>query len=260
MAVQHILGNTKTVTGEIKTVSERETATVAVEGEWSVISAISDVSEYVPAGMTVKDRRISGSGGFAKLEIVCVNYGTDTIETAPTRITWRIDMAEVTLPLQCHPEINSARGECEKWLATSPLDRYDDNGDPQWVDSDGNPHAITDERTKKFIRAYNKGIETYLQFYPVVEKISYYKRLPGGTMSENSTTGGTVSKFSDNLGKWNSPGITLNGYGADGYFKSGDSFVQNPDTMWQRTEQWTWTPEGSSSDVAWIYANANDND
>ena len=64
-----------------------------------------------------------------------------------------------------------------------------------------------------YIHAYNIGIETYNDYYPVIQKISYYKRLPGVGMSGKSVTTGKVTQFSNNIGKWNTPGVTLYGFG-----------------------------------------------
>ena len=104
--------------------------------------------------------------------------------------------------------------------------------------------------------AYEKGIETYVRHFPVIEKISYYKTLPGCSMSGNSTTSGTLSQFAGDIDKWSVPDVKLSGFENTGWFKSGDNYEQGNDRVWTRHEQWTWTPDGSSSDTGWIYRNS----
>ena len=258
MAIEHVAGSTDpVVTNVSSSETDRKTTTVTIEGPRDLLESITDLSSYVPSGMNLKDKKITGDGsGFARIELFCIGYTADDATTIPTHITWRIEMSEVQTPLQCHPTIVTARKDIERWLATSAANRYDAQGNPQWVDEEGTPHPLNDNRVTKFVAAYNAGIETYNRYFPVVEKISNYNRLPGGSMSGNQTTGGNVSNFSANIGKWNQPGLSLNGYASTGWFKSADSYAQGNNTVWTRTEQWTWTPDGSGSAHAWIYASS----
>lgn len=258
MSVIHVTGSTgAVVTNHSKVDGEKQTCVVTLEGPFDVIDDITLASakSHVPSGYTIDRIRREGDGhGFARMMLDCTNYG-DTNVNAPDFITFKVDMEEVQIALQHHKQFTDAeRKDIVRWLATDPSRRFDANGGAQWLDENDAPHAIAaGGNVEKFVKAYLKGIEAYNIYCPVIEKISKWKRLPGATMNENSTTGGTVSQFSSSLGTWNTPGITLSGFASTGYFKSGDHWAQGNNKVWTRTEQWTWTPDGSDSDVGWIY-------
>lgn len=241
-------------TGSSTSKADKDSTVVQVEGElWQLRQQNPDA--FCPAGMVVENYNIDPtSGGHGKLTIRCINYGQGDVSTTPTRVTWRISMAEVQTDLKLHPhfEGNDARAQIEAWLATDLGKRYDDKGNPQYIQSDGTPHPLTDPATD-YVKAYKKGIENYVRHFPVIEKISYYKTLPGCSMINNSTTSGTVSQFSANIDKWDIPSVKLSGFKNTGWFKSGDDYQQGNDLVWTRTEQWTWTPDGSDSETGWIY-------
>lgn len=242
------------VTGKSTSKSDKEATVVKVEGDLVSLRAI-DPDAFCPAGMVVENFDIDPtSGGHGRLTIRCVNYGQGDVSTTPTRITWRIAMAEVQTDLKRHPHFdgNDARKQIEAWLATDLDKRYDSNGNAQYIQADGTPHPLTTPATD-YVTAYKKGIESYVRHFPVIEKISYYKTLPGCSMVKNSTTSGTVSQFSANIDKWDIPDVKLAGFANTGWFKSGDDYQQGNDLVWTRTEQWTWTPEGSDSETGWIY-------
>lgn len=242
------------VTGKSTSKSDKEATVVKVEGDLVSLRKL-DPDAFCPAGMVVENFDIDPtSGGHGRLTIRCINYGQGDVSTTPTRVTWRISMAEVQTDLKRHPhfEGNDARGQIEAWLATDIDKRYDDNGNPQYIQADGTPHPLTAPATD-YLKAYEKGIENYVRHFPVIEKISYYKTLPGCSMIRNSTTSGKVSKFSANIDTWDVPDVTLSGFANTGWFKSGDDYQQGNDLVWTRTEQWTWTPDGSNSETGWIY-------
>ena len=259
MAITHIAGTNDGVTTGVSRTGggDKDSAIVTVEGPVSVLETITDFASLAPSGMNVETHTIEPNGdGFGRLVIRCVNYGSGDVSTTPTRTTWRITMAEVPKPLKSHPHFDdsdgTARREIAMWLATDEIKRYDDQGNPQYVDSEGTEHPLSSTATD-FCVAYEKGIESYLRHFPVIEKISYYNRLPGVTMNGNSTTTGSVSDFADDIDKWSAPAITLSGFGNSGWFKSGDNYEQGNDLVWTRHEQWTWTPDGSNSETGWIY-------
>lgn len=241
-------------TGSSTSKADKDSTVVIVEGDLRQLRQ-QNPDAFCPAGMVVENSNINQtSGGHGKLTIRCINYGQGDVSTTPTRITWRISMAEVQTDLKRHPHFdgNDARGQIEAWLATDIDKRYDDNDNPQYIQADGTPHPITDT-AKDYVTAYEKGIENYVRHFPVIEKISYYKTLPGCSMIRNSTTSGKVSKFSANIDTWDVPDVTLSGFADTGWFKSGDDYQQGNDLVWTRTEQWTWTPDGSDSETGWIY-------
>ena len=240
------------LTGKTHTKSVKESAVVEVEGILSDLRRL-DPSDYCPSGMVVENSKVAPSGGgMGKMTINCIAYGSTDISTLPERTTWKISMQEVQKDLKMHPDCVGDRAIIEKWISTDPDKRYDENGDPQYEDSNGSLTPVTAEGAKKYIGAYEAGIESYVVHYPVVEKLSYYKTLPGCSMSGNSTTSGTV-KFSANIDEFDIPAVKLQGFADTGWFKSGDDYQQRENLTWVRTEQWTWTPDGSDSDLAWIY-------
>lgn len=260
MSIQHVAGSPNpVVTHKRRSNGDRSTTTVTVEGLYSDLDSISDFSPYIPSGATVTDSNLASNGdGTGVLTIHCLTYGSVQTGTLPVRTTWRISLESVQTDLKMHPDVVGGRGVIEMWLNTDPLKRYDENNKPQYIDAFGNAIEIeSDSEADKYIKAYEKGIENYIRHFPVVEKISYYKTLPGCSMNGNSVTGGTAD-FSANIDKWNVPAVKLQGYGDDGWFKSGDNYTQDGGKLWCRTEQWTWTPDGSGSDVGWIYADSSD--
>ena len=255
MSMVHVAGTTSAVeTGVQKDTGDKDALLVFVEGPYSVVKAV-DPAAHVPSGYTLEgSHTVSTGDGGAKMTIRCVNYGTDTATTAPFKTTWRIEMAEVTKNLYDHPTVRADKEIILKWLATDANKRVDGNT-YQYEDANGQMTPIANPLALKYIAAYFKGIETYNEYYPIVQKISYWKRLPGGTMNGKSTTGGTVSKFSK-AGCWDSPSLSINGYASSNFFKSGDDWQEDNNQIWTQTEEWTWTPE-KDNDTSWIYAEAN---
>lgn len=242
------------VTGKSSSKADKDACIVTVEGDLVSLRAL-DPDAVCPAGMVVENSNIDPtSGGHGKLTVRCINYGEGDVSTTPTRVTWKISMAEVQTDLKRHPHFdgNDGRKQIEAWLATDLDKRYDSNGNAQYIQADGTPHPLTTPATD-YVTAYKKGIESYVRHFPVIEKISYYKTLPGCSMVKNSTTSGTVSQFSANIDKWDVPDVKLAGFANTGWFKSGDDYQQGNDLVWTRTEQWTWTPDGSDSETGWIY-------
>lgn len=241
-------------TGSSTSKSDKEATIVTVEGELTQLRQ-QDPDAFCPAGMVVEGTSVDPTGGgHGKLTIRCVNYGSGDVSTTPTRVTWRIAMAEVQTDLARHPHFGAEpRRQIYAWLATEESKRYNNQGKPQYVDGEGVAHPLTAPATD-YCTAYAKGIESYVRHFPVLEKISYYKTLPGCSMTKNSTMSGTVSQFSDDLDTWSVPDVKLSGFANTGWLKSGDNYEQGNDLVWTRTEQWTWTPEGSDSDTKWIYA------
>lgn len=239
-------------TGKTTTKADKESTVVEVEGVLADLRRINP-DTVCPAGLVVENSTVAPTvGGMGKLTVRCVNYGTGDASTIPTRITWKISMAEVSTDLARHPHFDTeARRQIKAWLATDPAKRYDDNGNPQYVE-DAGPHLLTEPATD-YCDAYGKGIESYVRHFPVIEKVSYYKTLPGCSMTKNSTTSGTVSQFSADIDTWSVPAVKLAGFANTGWFKSGDDYTQGNDLVWTRTEQWTWTPDGSGSSTGWIY-------
>lgn len=261
MAIEKILGEEDAVETGASTVrsDDGDSSVIYVEGPLSVLEGLSELSAFVPDGMELVGSRIDPTdSGFGRMSITCKDIGDGSASSfGATHTTWRIDFLERQLPLQQHPDIpQEDRIEIYKWLATDTLKRFNpDNNDPQWVDESGTATPLAQPYAIKFANCYLRGIETFISHVPVVQKISTYKRLPGATMNKTSTTGGTANQITpwSTLDTFNTPGLTLNGYDDDGWFKSDDGYVQGQDQKWTRTEEWTWTPDYDDEDISWIY-------
>lgn len=268
MGIEHILGEDGPVlTGSVVTKADQTTTVVEVEGPYSALEDIvpskgdtSTECEFVPSGMAVESATLSGDGdGGGKISIRCIYVGTDGGSTAaPDRITYTISMGEVVTDLKAHPHFNSAneslRVQIAQWLATDPIERYDPTAqgiEYMYRDKNDVLQPVTGNAID-YCKAYMHGIETYMRYFPIVDKVSYWKRPPGLTIVGLSVTGGTA-RFSDKIGEWDTPSISLSGYTSGGWFKSGDNWQQPQKGGWTRREQWTYTPDGSSSDFGWIY-------
>lgn len=237
-------------TGTSITTSDKRSAVVTVEGPIDALKA-ADPAGYVPAGYTLDTSTVSPNGnGLGKLTINCVRY-EDGASFSSLRTTFSIDMQEVQYDLEDHPYLKDERDTILKWLATDEAKRVD-GGSYKYMDKDGELQEVTGEPAKKFCAAYMAGIKTFNRYFPVIEKISTWSNPPGLSRSGKSFTGGTPT-FSSNAGKFDSPPISLNGYPATNWFKSHDKWVENENKTWNRTEQWTYTPESSSGAHAWIY-------
>lgn len=222
---------------------------------------------YIPTGCYVQNASLASDGrGKGTITINCVDPGADSSQTpaTPTKITYRLTMAEEQTDLIAHPVITENTTVvriCLAWLATDDSKKVDANGNYQYVEADGTTYTpITDETAIKFCDAWMHGIKTFNRYFPVVEKISTYKRVPGLSLTGATITGGTVSatNFGGNIGTWNTPAITLSGFDSTGFFKSKYDWTQNAKSSWTLTEQWVWTPDGSASAYGWIYANSNE--
>ena len=211
---------------------------------------------YIPANCYVDSARLEPDGdGMGTLIVMCVDQGAADEQITPSEIVYRIDMAEEQTDLIAHPSITASVTSvaiCLQWLATEDGKKVDDAGHFQYDNGDGTYTEITDAIALRFCAAWMHGIKTYNRYFPVIDKESVYKRVPGLVFAGASITGGTA-EFSADIGKWDNPGITLNGFAATGFFKSKDSWVKTARSAWRRTEQWVWTPDGSASQYGWIY-------
>lgn len=247
-------------TSVVRSNADRATVTVTVEGPQSALEALgaADIAAFVPKGYTYDTSQLSSSGdGLGKLDIRATDYGNPQSgnDDAPIRTTFRVEMAEVQYDLEDHPRFASRAGTRDiilRWLATEASARSD-GANYYYTDTDGSPHQIADEHALAFIAAYMAGIKTFVRYYPVIEKISIWRKPPGMNMSGNSFTGGAPA-FSAGIGTYDTPPLTLNGYSSSGgWFKSGDKWTSNENKTWTRTEQWTYTPEGADGTHGWIY-------
>lgn len=241
-------------TGVMKSRGEQNVGTITLEGPYSAIKNIS-FDNFVPKDAIVTNAILESDGMGGGKWTLDLEYSEDEYEgSKPYKVSWKIDMEEVQKDLKTHPSVVYDRANIERWLATDASRRIDENGDPQWVDENDVTHEIeNDSGAWKYGDAYMRGIESYVVHYPVVEKISYYKSIPGCSTYNGTITGGSA-EFSKGIDKWGAPDIKLAGYDNDGWLKSGDGYQKDGGNSWVRTERWTWTPDGRSSPTGWIYS------
>lgn len=256
------------VSGVGKQLGDAYTQTVIVTGPLSVLeNAVpaqgdgSTVCPWVPNGFFVHTARLTSQNGEGTITIECINPGADSAETpaSPILIQYQILMVEVQMDLIAHEKITanpSAVDECLKWLATDEAARI--NGEIfVWEAANGERGMVSIPEAVLFCKAWVHGIRTYNRYYPVIDKQSTFRRVPGLSMNGASVSGGKA-KFSADIGTFSPPDIQLDGYAQTGFFKSGDEYRQSGKTF-TRSEQWTWTPDGSDSDYAWIYTPVENN-
>lgn len=256
------------VSGVGKQQGDAYTQTVIVTGPLSVLeNAVpvqgddSTVCPWVPNGFFVRTARLTSQNGEGTITIECINPGADSAQTpaSPILIQYQILMVEVQMDLIAHEKITAnpaAVDECLKWLATDEASRID--GETfVWEAANGESGTVSNPEAILFCKAWVHGIKTYNRYYPVIDKQSTYRRVPGLSMNGASVSGGKA-KFSADIGKFSPPDIQLDGYAQTGFFKSGDEFRQSGKTF-TRSEQWTWTPDGSDSEYAWIYTPVENN-
>lgn len=238
-------------TGTAISIADKRSAVVTVEGPVDALKS-ANPADYVPDGYTLDTSNVTPNGnGLGKLTINCVRYENGASFSA-LRTTFSIDMQEVQYDLEDHPYLARSRDKILKWLATDEARRVGKDDEYYFLNADGSVEKTNDDLTKKFCAAYMAGIKTFNRYFPVIEKISTWSNPPGLARSGKSFTGGTPV-FSSNAGKFDTPPISLNGYPPNNWFKSRDKWNENENHTWTRTEQWTFTPESSSGDHAWIY-------
>lgn len=270
MALEHIAGSQDPL--EIvgaKRVSTANETTVEITGPYAAVAAMQPAYgaghaafNPCPDGFTVDSSVVTPDGrGGATLTVHCVNYGAPAGQGFTANKTiFNIDMVETVYDLQQHPDLASAAATIAMWLASNPAVQYSGSTGYAYTNADGNPVEIQqDSVAYKFCSAYQAGIKTFSRYYPVIEKVSTWSSLPGVSMVGNSMSGGTVSQFSGDIGKWDSPPITLGGYDAGNWFKSGDRYNQNQDQTYTRREQWTYSPDGRAGPHGWIYQSTGGN-
>lgn len=235
-----------------KSISDKDQTVVTVEGLYSALN-VADPNDYVPTGLTLESSQLSSSGdGMGVLTLNCRAYDDPSAtDLAPIRTTIEVNMEEVQYDLEDHPSLASVRNTILMWLATDESKRVD-GSDYKYTDKNGELQTVSGNNALKFCAAYMAGIKTFNRYYPVITKRSIWKNPPGLTRSGRSFTGGSLP-FSSNCGKFDTPPITLSGFAATNFFKGPESWVQNENRTWTRTEKWTYTPEGSNGAHAWIY-------
>ena len=268
MALKHIAGQNKAL--DIiasKKIGTSNEVIVEVSGPYALVESQQPNygdghSQFSPCpdGYTVLDSTLTPHGrGGGRLTVRCVNYtnSQSSGEFSPAKTFFDIEMAATVYDLKQHPMITANAGAGKiiaLWLNSSTKVQYSGSSGFSYTDTDGEEKAIeSGTPAYKFCAAYTAGITTFTRYFPVITKKSIWKSLPGVTMIGNSQTGGSISQFSAAMGTWDAPPLSLNGYPSANWFKSADRYTQNQNQTYTRTEQWTYSPDGSSGPHGWIY-------
>jgi len=250
MSATKVLGSSSPVeTASVRTVADKDAVTVEVEGSYTLL-AVAQPATYVPADYTYDSHTLASTGnGMGKLSVRGVKYESGS-DFSPARTTFEVDMQEVTYDLVSHPHLSEVVGICNQWISDGCITH---DGNYYTVNAESEEEEKIDDSTAiQFCSAYSAGIRNYVRYFPVISKVSVWKNPPGLTRNGSSFTGGSLP-FSDTLGTFDTPPITLSGFSANNFFKSADRWCQSENKTWTRTEQWTYTPEGSTGSHAWIY-------
>jgi len=250
MSATKVLGSGSPVeTSRVSSYGDKESVTVDGEGAYALVAAARPAT-YVPDGYTYDTHTLAATGdGMGKLTVRCVRFESGN-DFAPVRTTFEVDMQETTYDLVSHPHLSGVVGICNQWVSDGCI-AHDGNYYTKNAETEAE-EQITNNTAIQFCAAYSSGIRNYVRYFPVISKVSTWKNPPGLTRSGTSFSGGSLP-FSSTLGKFDTPPITLSGFAANNYFKSADRWCQAENKTWTRTEQWTYTPEGSTGNHAWIY-------
>lgn len=241
------IGETEVNTAESFSKGSSESATTTYVGTPERINALaSTASSLVPSGYTYDSHTVTTSEGVSTLVIKGIKYATGGGSVGSLRTSFGVDMTECTYDLEDHPHVSGVRDKCVKWISDGCI--FHDN--KYYTKEEDQETQIVNETAIQFCAAYSAGIKTFNRYFPVINKISYYSNPPGLTMSGGSFSGGSPT-FSSNIGTFDNPPISLNGYPSNKWFKSKDSWEELPGRSWKRVEQWTYTPDSNHS---WIYS------
>jgi len=180
--------------------------------------------------------RLRGGWGELVISLVANSVSSGT-PPEPIETTIEIDMAQVERPLVLNPKLglsDSAPDIIAAWRE-SPLCRRRKFQAPKATlttdaDPDNDNHWETmDEDLQKVARKILKGIESWLDFYPVVVRTSTYESRPDPA----------------DCGKIQSPPVSVPGNYE--WLKTADRITQTAKRKYQRVEQWTashkWDPD-----------------
>lgn len=213
-------------TSESRAISIADTVRVTIvkEGTYALLAAAlpargdasADVGGYTVDHAQLTPRR----GGLGKLTIQLVptsSYFGNMVESQ-LRSKTEIDFVQYERPIFTHPTLNDG----ESNYMGIHLKRWSESGrDGVWwkyTDAGGEQTLTVDEQA--WAALILKGVESYLEFAPVVSRIRTYSGKPEVAAP----------------GKIETPPDGIAGYE---YLKTADRLVQNDDKSWTRTELWT---------------------
>ena len=224
-----------------RTFSANESLEVIKRGKYADLATEQPLkgAEYV-TGYTVEQSTLSRMrGGWGELVVQLVEKDTSTqiIPVGALDSTIEGDMAQVERAIVANPKLalsDSAAGIIAAWRDSPqqrrrkfqvPLETLTKEPDPD-VDDEW---EVMDEDNQKVALKILKGIESWIDFYPVVTRTSTYKVRPDPA----------------DCGKRQFPPVSVPG--TYSWLKTADRIVQNARKQYVRTEQWTasdaWDPD-----------------
>ncbi len=187
----------------------------------------------VPSTHYVISRRTTpGKGGLEECVVVFRRKaqgagGSGSSGTGLLSCTFEVEMAQLEKPLLAHPDFAGYAEVVGKWM-NSPPEIKNANKYVSGVDANGaaTTEDVTGEALTKILPKIRKGVESYLDFAPVVVKTSILEDRPN---------------VGQDIGKRCDPDVKPAGNWA--WLKTGDRAVQSQDGSWQRVETWTGSRE-----------------
>lgn len=200
--------------------------TIVKEGDYVSLEAAQpargDSWADMPDWAVDSSRLTRRRGGLGRLTVVLVPraalFGNFIEQELRSRI--EIDFVQYERPILSHPTLNTGENNC----MAIHLRRWMDCGMqvfPDFPYKDGQGDAHLTEAEQAWAKLILKGVESFLEFAPVVVRIRTYRGRP------DVEAPGKISDPPEG--------------GPDGfeYLKTADRLVQNEDRSWTRTEQWT---------------------
>ena len=188
----------------------------------------------------VSRRKTPGKGGLAECVVVIRKKASGPSGGSGDNLlscTFEVEMAQLEKPLLAHPDFAGYADVVNKWM-NSPPEIKNANKYVSGVDANGaaTTEDVTGEALTKILPLIRKGVESYLDFAPVVVKTSVSDDMPD---------------VGEDIGKRCAPDVEPDGDWD--WLKTGDRAVQQQDGSWQRVETWT----GALEWITDIYKAAN---
>lgn len=178
-----------------------------------------------------------------ELTVQCCFYEVGNKDGELVTERYEVQFAETTQPLAFHPDFPKksdkiANGDsdiADEWKKFLLSPEHIQIGEKYLEDpSDDTSAKDVPDKIKSWVQLYNKGIQQFMVYLPVVVRVSTYEMPP--------------SKLVSGVGKLETPPdkeVIPQGFdGSDKWLKTGDNYSQESGTgKWTRTETWTYAHE-----------------
>ena len=208
--------------------AEQDSTEIVKQGLYADLAAVQPAKgvELVTGFVVEHSTLTREKGGWGKLVIALREKDVSTTGGKPIgaiESTIEVDMSQLERPILARTEYSGYAPMIELWRASPATLR----SQYKYNDANGNEQTLTGEALKVATLEL-KGIETWLDFAPVVTRMSTYKTRPDP----------------EDIGKIASPPVSVPGTWQ--YLKTADRIVQQADKKYCRTEQWTGAKEWST--------------